>query len=208
MNKNVLIVSGVLVISCGLFLSNFILRKTNETDSHHVESSAESSKSEKEDKNEEQDYTSVWQNPDEGAPYVEAKSDEAIVTTGSLVDALNKYFADQPAYTDYGQSDESWNIESLEKYASYSNKFYNLYSFYNEAKLTEDKSIPVPGDSGMTIDYKAGDSISIVGFATVEDDKVTIHKIDVGNELLINDNFVDDYMYSIMQGFTGASEEN
>ena len=201
----VIVVGGLLFASTKL--ENLMNNKKNSNvsyDSSITESKKDNSSSkEKDDK--ENNLIESTDDPNSGGTGLTAETSDAYVYNGNSVsEALVSYFKDKPIYGGYGTSDELWHVEDMtDEYSSYDNKFINLYSFMSYGYFTEDRSIPLVEDPTMTIDYAAGNEITIQGFATVEKGTVTIHRIESANELLIDDGYVDHDMYMIMNGITG-----
>lgn len=137
--------------------------------------------------------------PDRGIE-IGQESDQPFIAQGELANVLTGYFNARPEYGGFATNAELWHVTSHEDLIEKNEKFKGFYSFMTYAYFTVEKSIPLDEDPSMTIDYEPGEEITISGYATVEDGTVTIHYLNAAGVELIDDGYVDDYVYMALHG--------
>lgn len=128
------------------------------------------------------------------------ESDQPFIAEGELANVLTGYFNARPEYGGFAYDAELWHVTSHEDLVEKNEKFKGFYSFMSYAYFTVEKSLPSDSDPTLTIDFEPGEEITISGYATVDGNTVTIHYLNAAGEELIDDGYVDDYVYMALHG--------
>lgn len=179
---------------------------SSETDKNSDDKSGTSDKNDKEtpenkDETGKDKIENSEHNPDTSPNEDEFKPDSDISYEGkgTISEVISKYLATIPTLGGYDSTGEDgWTlIDFGEIYGEMDKKFNNLYSFSTNAYFTEETKIPVPASS-LFIEYMPYDEVPITGYVTYKNGVTTIHRIDIGGNLAIEDGYVDESMYSIL----------